>query len=66
MRLQALIAELQDYDDPDAEIVLRSNPDRYPMFYRIRSRVDSEDVDGKVFVILEEGSQIGYSLEATP
>lgn len=63
MKAADLITELQEYDDPEAEVVLMSQPDRHPLFYRIRSRVDSEDVGGKTFIILEEGSQIGYSLE---
>jgi len=62
MKVRELIEELEECMDDTAEVVLMSQPDRHPLYYYLRSSIDIRDVGSKCFIILEEGSQIGYSL----
>ena len=45
----------------EATIIIMSQPDRHPLYYHIRSFEIENKPDGKTYIILEEGSQIGYS-----
>lgn len=56
MKLKELIEQLTDFMDEDAVVVLKTQPDRHPLYYAIGG-VDDEDG----VIVLIEGSQIGYS-----
>ncbi len=62
MKVKQLIAELEECMNEEAEVVLMSQPDRYPLYYHFRSVVDNQEIGTKCFIVLEEGSQIGYPL----
>jgi len=56
MKVKRLIQLLGDYMNEDMSVVLKTQPDRHPLYYHIREVSDEEDT-----IVLEEGSQIGYS-----
>ena len=63
MKVFELKALLDDCMDEDAQVVILSHGAHMHPYYRINRDSCIEDVAGRVFVVLDEGSQIGYSLE---
>ena len=59
MKAKDLIEQLEFTEE--AEIIIMSQPDRNPLYYRIRNFDVVDGEDNKTYIILEEGGQIGYS-----
>ncbi len=59
MKAKDLIEQLEFTEA--AEIIIMSQPERHPLYYRIRNFDVTIGEDNKTYIVLEEGRQIGYS-----
>ena len=62
MNVKTLREELAEYED-EVEVVLCSQPNRHSLYYHLRRCADLVEARGALYLVLTEGSQIGYSLE---